>query len=188
MKEEQINGEVCLITFASMRIGAKFMLQNSLEFRDGRLYSHISSLIYSAFTMEAYLNHLGTISTDIWDKKTNNFPVLKKFELLAKNAKIEFDYCIRPYITLKELFQFRNQIAHGKTINRTINCLAEECEDFDKKDIEIGWRNFATFENSKRCIEDVEELITKLHLSSGYSENPFSKISHSFYGISQKNY
>ena len=54
MSKAYIGGRNTTVTFAYMHIGAKFMLKLAEEDEEGQLYTLVASLIFSAFTLEAY--------------------------------------------------------------------------------------------------------------------------------------
>lgn len=109
-----IGGKNITVTFAHMHIGAKFMLKLAEEDEEGQLYTLVASLIFSAFTLEAYLNHLGKLRSKEWDEIERRHSKLEKYKLFAQAAEIKFDFNVRPYCTLKELFSFRDRMAHEK--------------------------------------------------------------------------
>ena len=53
----RIRGNATTKTFVYMRTGARHMLELAKASRDGQLYTCVSSLVLSAFMLEAYLNH-----------------------------------------------------------------------------------------------------------------------------------
>ena len=124
-----IGGKNTTITFAYMHNGAKFMLKIAEESEEGQLYTLVASLIFSAFTLEAYLNHLGKLRNKEWNEIERRHSKLEKYKLFAEAAQIKFDFSVRPYRTLKELFSFRDRMAHGRTTEEVIST----CIDMHEK-------------------------------------------------------
>lgn len=189
MTESQVRGEQTTITFAYMYKGAKHMLRLANGSDDGRLYTVVSSIIYCAFTLEAYLNHLGKLKNEEWDKIERRSSKYDKYKLFASNAGIDFDeFRSRPYSTLKELFEFRDRMAHGKTttedINLSINMMTDALHIINP---ERSWQEYATIENARIAISDTEKIVKELHSSNGFAGNPFTKLGGGLYSVTRKN-
>jgi hypothetical protein len=183
MANTLVEGETTTVSFACMHSGAKYMLKIAEESNEGQLYTLVASLIFSAFTLEAYLNHLGKLRNREWDEIERKYPKLEKYKLFATAANITVDFNVRPYCTLKELFEFRDRMAHGKTTTEPVSTYIEEFADrLPQLLSENGWQAFAKFETALRSIKDVEDLIRELHLSSGYTGNPFNNLGGGVYG------
>jgi hypothetical protein len=187
MSRAHIGGKNTTITFAYMHIGAKYMLKLAEESEEGQLYTLVASLIFNAFTLEAYLNHLGKLRNKEWNEIERRYSKIEKYKLFAEAAEIKFDFSVRPYRTLKELFFFRDRMAHGRTTEEVIST----CIDMHEKRLpqihaKNDWQTFATFETARQSIKDVERLIKELHSMSGYPGNPFNKLGSAIYGVAQE--
>lgn len=188
MKELQVHGEQTTVTFAYMYKGAKYMLSLAEKSEEGQLYTTVSSIIYCAFTLEAYLNHLGKLRNKEWDEIERKYSKYDKYRVFASAAGIDFDnFRSRPYITLKNLFEFRDRMAHGRTTIENINLsLFMEGSVLPFINPEGSWKEFATIENARIAVEDVKALVSKLHSSCGFSGNPFSELGSGVYGVTHK--
>ena len=83
MSNATVSGRQTTNTFAYMFVGAKAMLNQAERDQNGQLYNLVSCLIYCAFTIEAYLNHLGQLKHNDWDRKERSLSKLKKFKTLC---------------------------------------------------------------------------------------------------------
>lgn len=182
-KQAWVGGRQTTITFVYTHIGAKHMLELAESTRDGQLYTLTSALIYCAFTLEAYLNHLGKLRHANWDEIERNYGKRRKFEMFANASNIAFDYAHRPYSTLEELFAFRDRMAHGRTVTENVSMLIDaDAPRLPQIVNESDWQAFATIENARRAIEDVEALVRGLHAAHGYADNPFARAGSGIYG------
>ena len=186
MVKARVSGKKTSTTFAYMAIGAKHMLKLAEESREGQLYALVASLIFSAFTLEAYFNHLGKLRNKEWDEIERKYPKLEKYKLFATATNINVDFNVRPYCTLKKLFEFRDRMAHGKTTTERLSICIEAYEDplpqfFSEND----WQAFATLDTARQAIKDVEVLIKELHTSSGYLGNPFKRLGSAIHSVTQ---
>lgn len=118
--------------FYYLALGANVLLRKSKEDEKGSNYTIMGSLLLSAFTFEAYLNHVGEKKIRHW-AEIEFIRVMKKYRVICKEFEIAPDFSKRPYKTLTELFKFRNAIAHGRsqileeTKEVSSNCDPHEC-------------------------------------------------------------
>ena len=140
----------------------------------GSMYALVSSLIFSAFAMEAYLNHLGNLREKEWDKVERSYSKLEKLKKFCKCANLTVDQKARPYITVTEIFRFRDQMAHGKTTIDEISFEFDQIDDFSLRPaIENRWQLLVKIERADEAVHDVEHLIKVLHCKLGYPGDPF---------------
>lgn len=187
LTKTRVTGQISTVTFACMRVAAKHMLKLAEDSQEGRLYALVASLVFSAFTLEAYLNHLGKLRNNEWDEIERKYPKLEKYKLFTTATSVKVNFDVRPYRTLKELFDFRDRMAHGKTTTESVAIDINAYEDRLPQIIaENEWQAFATLERAQQAIEDVETLIKELHSSSGYTGNPFNELGSAIYGATQE--
>jgi len=184
MGKATVSGRSKTNTFVYMRIGAKHMLEQALRSDEGQLYNIISCLTYSAFTLEAYFNHLGKMRNPNWDKIERKYPKLKKYKLFCHECNVSFDFEKPPYSTMIELFSFRDCMAHGKS---TVDYVAKEI-DFNSElpnQFSTGpsWREYATIANAEKGVRDVDAIIFELHTAAGYTDNLFNNPGGGVYGV-----
>ncbi|PNG53307.1 MULTISPECIES: hypothetical protein [unclassified Variovorax] len=180
----RVRGRQTTNTFVYMNIGAKHMLEQAEQPQDGQLYTLTSSLVFSAFTLEAYLNHLGALKHSNWDEIERRYGKRRKYEMLAQEAGLQIDFNRRPYRTLVELFAFRDRMAHGRTVTEDVSVLIDvTAPRLPQITNDSDWQALATIENARAAIEDVEALVRELHSGSGYPRNPFASAGGGFYGV-----
>lgn len=186
MAKAQLRGRTTTIAFVYMHIGAKHMLGLAEASRDGQLYTLISSLVYSAFTLEAYVNHLGAMRHADWEETERKQALRKKYKRLAKEAGVKPDFNVRPYRALIDLFAFRDRMAHGRTTTEAVNKVIDaDGPRLPQVASDPEWQAFVTIENARAAIEDVEALVKALHKESGYTGNPFARSGGGFYAVTR---
>lgn len=184
IERARVSGRQTTITFVYTHTGAKHMLELAEATRDGQLYTVTSALIYCAFTLEAYLNHLGKLQHADWDEIERNYGKRRKYEMLARSAGLQIDYSRRPYNTLVELFAFRDRMAHGRTVTENVSVLIDaNAPRLPQIVSDSDWQAFATIENARAAIEDVETLVRELHAACGQRSDPFERAGHGIYGV-----
>jgi len=70
-------------------------------------------VVFEAFTIESYLNTIGSEHVVIWDE-LERLPWKKKISVLHKLAGRKEDWGKEPLQFAKEVFQIRDRLAHGK--------------------------------------------------------------------------
>lgn len=183
-RRARVSGRQTTITFVYTHTGAKHMLELAEATRDGQLYTATSALVYCAFTLEAYLNHLGKLRHAGWDDVERSYGKRRKYEMFAQAAGLQIDYARRPYSTLVELFAFRDCMAHGKTETENVSVLIDaNAPRLPQIVSNSDWQAFATIENARQAISDVERLVRELHAASGQRGDPFERAGGGRYGV-----
>lgn len=159
-------------TFVDLNHGADVLIQKTEEEPKGSYYTTMGALLLTAFTFEAYLNHLGQKRIKFW-KEIESIKVLEKYVALCKEFDLTLDFAKPPYQTLKALFKFRNAIAHGRSQ------ILEETKEVSARDEphehtpKAHWEEYCKLDNAKRAKQDIAEIITELHKKAGLGDYPF---------------
>jgi hypothetical protein len=111
-KERQVH------TYSELWHASECVLKSGRKNQEGSQHQFLSCIILMAFTFEAYLNHVGPRTFECWEKHLDRLPPLSKFELLCEKLNIKFQEGAgaRPLQTVIKLFEFRNTIAHGRSV------------------------------------------------------------------------
>ena len=159
-------------TYADLAHGANVLLEKTKSDPKGSYYTTMGALLLTAFTFEAYLNHLGKDTIRFWDE-IESIRTVDKYTVLCRNLNVDPDYSRRPYQTLRTLFRFRNAIAHGKSM--VIEEAREVPTDSDllQHQPKAHWEEFCTIENAMRSNEDASAIIHELHKAAGLGAHPF---------------
>jgi len=103
-------------TYAENITAAEHFLKMADEYDLGRRWNIVASIIFCAFSIEAYLNHIGEAIDGEnwigWDK--NNHPSPK--EKLDRLVPHDIDFNNEPFSEFSEIFQLRNMVAHGRPV------------------------------------------------------------------------
>ena len=159
-------------TFVDLAHGADVLIQKTVQEPKGSYYTTMSALLLTAFTFEAYLNHLGEHTIKFWEE-VESIKVMDKYTVLCKNLGVIPDFSRRPYQTLKVLFKFRNAIAHGKSK------IVKETKEVSSHDNphdhtpKAHWEEYSVLDNATRAKEDISQVICELHKSAGLGDYPF---------------
>ncbi len=152
-------------THAELWHSANCLLRAGQENRLGSAHQFRASLVFRAFALEAFLNWQGPYLIPHW-KYLERLQPKEKVDLLASLSNVTPDYGSRPWQIVKDLYSFRNDIAHGKP--ETLSSERSEVID-DFLDAKLGsfiqtdWERFSTEENAVRAVEDVEKIANALY-------------------------
>lgn len=83
--------------------------------RDGLALDALSCIIAMAFSIEALINFVGFKRVPGWVERAS---FAKKIASLQGHMNLTVDWDVEPFRTLKELKELRDQIAHGKPIEK----------------------------------------------------------------------
>jgi len=126
----------------------------------------MGSLIFTAFSFEAYLNHIGQILFTCWNRLEVLSPA-GKLDIVCDKIGILLPRGERPRQTIKDLFQFRNDLAHGKTnIIEPDDTILDYCQYTDEliEDFpETKWEKYCNRSNAERAREDIENVMQLIH-------------------------
>ena len=152
---------------------SRCLLERGQEQENASFHQFMASLVFTAFTLEAYLNWLGDKLFPHWRYLERLSPT-DKLEVIADQLKITITNGHRPWQTVKPLFGFRNDIAHGKPEVISTKTIEPVNEEFDKmlgKIIRTAWENYCTRENAERAREDVKQILQTLHAAADLKDD-----------------
>lgn len=131
---------------------------------EGRYYSLISSMLMSAFSLEAYLNYTGPIIEKEW-KELDRSSTVGKLVHICRLIEEPLDFSKAPFQTIKELFQFRNKLAHPRDeeLLKVYTAPLDGYETDFYSELEPKWKEFVTKKNADRCFKDVAEIMNKIN-------------------------
>lgn len=163
-------------TYADMWHASWCLLEKGIEDEKGSFYQFMASLVFTAFTLEAYLNHIGEIVFKCWADLERLGPK-EKLNILADHLGVKIDSSVRPWQVMKELYGFRNDIAHGKSHvleHQKVMPLQEHHREHIFGLLPTRWEKYCTRNNAERARTDVETIVRLLHEAAGLGDDyPF---------------
>jgi hypothetical protein len=163
-------------TYAELWHGSRVLLERGEAEAKGSSWVYMSSLLLTAFTLEAYLNHIGQQLFTSWATLEVLSP-LGKLEVVCEKLGLSFPADQRPRQSIDELFRFRNALAHGKTVTITepgqLMDVDEYLDEFLGQRPRTLWEKLSsTSADAKRVREDVEQIICALHEAAKLENDP----------------
>lgn len=169
--------EITTNTYVSLHTNASIALSEATKVIDGRFFKTMTSIIFSAFTIEAYANHILKDISKKWEE-VERYSSLEKVYELYNILEIDLDKSKRPIQSIQRIFNFRNMLAHGKTTTVIKKFkLKKDIQDLSSEDL-LGhakpeWEELNTLKNAKVFFEDMEKVIKLLHEEIASNINPF---------------
>ena len=135
-------------TYAALLHTGQSLLRMAEKSEDGRVLLLQAAKVFSFFTLEAYLNHLGDEEMEAWDT-LKHFPFNKKMQAVAQALGIEGSLDNSLMTHINALRTFRNDMAHGKTLVKT-----ETIKTKDEPNFNDMWKIFS---HETISIQDVQK-------------------------------
>jgi hypothetical protein len=126
--------------------------------------------VLAAFSFEAYLNHVGAVILECWAELERKLTWKAKLLLIAEQLGIRVEEGAMPFQALRELFVFRDALAHGKTQSAKIADLPLP-HDFDLDGSMMKMIDAATLRWEQQCepeiirkwMDAVEQTVRDVH-------------------------
>lgn len=153
-----------------LRNGSWYMLQQAKTVEEGGFYSILSSMLFSSFCMEAYLNYLGSKILDSWKHLERKLGPNEKLSLICEFLKLDLNKGERPFQTFGDMFKFRDYVVHAKAEHRE----NKPDEDIDLEDgwlpdgaLPSKWVSQLNIENAQKYYDDARKMMEQLHVKAG---------------------
>jgi len=126
--------------------------------------------VLSAFSLEAYLNHVGAILFDCWDD-LERLGWKAKLLLIGETLGVKINLGAAPFHALPDLFKFRDALAHGKTRSAKVQDLPL-APDFAHSDAalmeliekaQLRWERQCEPATIRKWMEAVRAVVNEIH-------------------------
>jgi hypothetical protein len=162
--EINVRQERTVFTHSLLHNAAYIALKDGRE--RGLESDFMNSLVMSAFCLEAYLNFAGEQIFSYWNY-IERLQVPNKLGLICKHLQIEMDFSKRPYQSIKQLWGFRNFMAHARTETVKDGRKQPAGVPINRELPQTEWEKLCTDKVATRIIEDVEQVIRDIHTKGG---------------------
>ena len=155
-------------TYSELWHASNCVLAAGVENPQGSVWQFLSSVVLTAFALEAYLNHVGAATFTCWEQ-LDRLPPWSKLELLCEELGVQFleGQGARPLQTIAKLLNFRNTIAHGRSSEMKAKPVTRTTANYHSalnENLLTDWEQLVqTDEFAKRAREDVTAVLEKLH-------------------------
>ena len=173
MEEKRlVSSHKSVYTVGYLRSVSWHMLERAKVTDKGKNLKIMASIVFSAFTLEAYLNHLGEKLIHYWITIEKNLSPYQKLEVISTTLNLRIDNGQRPFQSFREIFRFRNFLAHGRTEKLTDDSVQKLSEGENPELPKTEWQEALSIKYAQRYLDDTLEMINVLHDESGLDFNP----------------
>ena len=135
----------------------------------------IVCIVFSAFTIEAYINHTaGALHLPWWETVERRLPPKDKLVILGQELGFSIDFASSPFGMFTWIFNFRDRIAHGKTKSESFETRTKLLANEPLRPPPLGLLNDACITNAKKCYDSMREMVEWLNSKTGVDDGcPF---------------
>ena len=174
--KERATGSTETFTYILLLLAAKEALKSAKEKEEGSFYTSLHSIVFTAFALESFLNHLGR----------RLFPTEPKFKwkrpddkLKAVCAKLGFtpNMGISPYQSFGRAFATRNLAAHSETVVQPFDRMVDADDAMprpERSPLELQ----CTLAIAERLFKDAKKIVEDLHERAGLPFKPLLIATH----------
>jgi len=173
-KKVVVHSSKTVYTYVYLNIVAEEARTRAKNNEEGSFYNCMTAELFSAFCLEAYLNHLGAQKIPYWESVEKKLGPAEKLEIICHEIGLKPDFGSRPFQSFRVLFQLRNSLVHGKT-----EYLEQSDEQFLEDDeqpkwLDVKWKSLISFNMANQFTQDTKEMIETIHTKSGIRRRPFN--------------
>ena len=165
MSKVRIETKRKVITYVAFWRTSKELLEKAQAEARGSYYLFMSSLVFSAFTLEAFLNHMGEHLFQAWDD-LESLNARAKINIICERLGLAPNWGALPWQIVPEIIGFRNKVAHGKNallkFEKTVS-IADNYEGILHQFLMADWQDYATESNALRVRTQLENLFKLIH-------------------------
>ena len=169
-----------VLTYGYLYNAADWALEQAEATEEGRFYNCMSTIVLSAFCIEAYLNHLGSKLLPYWDDEIKkDISTANKLKIVCHHLGLTADFSRRPFQSFKLIMKFRNLVAHGSTVMLSEKGRQTLRDGERVKHPQTWWENQCKLATAKRWLADTESIVTQIHEAAEMGTHPFVLLSSS---------
>tara|TARA_R110002073_G_scaffold299268_1_gene466183 strand:+ start:1854 stop:2378 length:525 start_codon:yes stop_codon:yes gene_type:complete len=166
-------GSAHVYSFAYMGTAARLYLEHAENAIESQFYNSMSAILYSAFTIEGYLNHRGDKEFKHWSYIERKLSPREKLVMIHDQIGVTVEFGREPLQSFTLAFRIRNCVAHAKT------------EELDMPDVppsrdstvatpDADWEALCTLETARRIVDQSHALVRTMHQQTGDRSDPFA--------------
>ncbi|WP_460418758.1 hypothetical protein [Pseudomonas sp. microsymbiont 2] len=165
-------------SFAFFNASAVRYLKVAARKEEGFAFDLMSAMVMSAFSVEAYFNHLGAKKIPHWFDKYEKKSVWDKYKILRSAVGLSVLTIPQAYPDVAAVLEFRNNMAHGRTERHELEIFSDPESDVHC-DQPVGWQTSLDASIVDKRLKSCQSLIKELHNAAGLGRHPFFALSSS---------
>lgn len=174
-------------SYAYLFSAARMQLELAEGQEAGCFYTSMGCLVFSAFFVEAYVNHAGPKHVPEWpttrqEERRRYFTPWKKLKLLLSHSQFNQNTSQRPFSSYRRLLGFRDSVAHARTEVLTHSGRLLRSEELWANFPQASWEKLCNPKDARQYFKDAEAIVRALASVLEPGTNPFMVMSTGFYG------
>lgn len=176
-------------TYAYLHRAVEFHVSAAKETQKGQFYALMSALVFTAFMVEAFLNHVGALKIPNWEKKERRLSQKTRLEAILEAVDLSAADLKGKDKALETVFTFRDALAHGKTASLSASGIVQI--DWANPDIralmpKTEWEKLCSVEAVEPLVEDCKHILAVIHRAAGLGGALFGSFGLGSYSLSQR--
>jgi len=167
------NAQSTTYTYVFLHEASYYSLQEAIAEKEGGFFKFMSSMLFSTFSMEGYLNFLGENKIPDWYKKERRLGGEGRLQTLLQVLVMNPSMARRPFKTYRELFAFRDALVHSRVINTTLTGTLRSTAQRPPKPLS-EWEKLVNHKTAQRFFDDSSRIIRMMNKKAGYARDPFA--------------
>jgi hypothetical protein len=182
IEKVSVSGRRSFYTYAYLRQMAVNAHEAAETLERGRSLHCQAAVLFCAFTLEGYLNHVGTLKMRSWDILERKLSWREKLDLISRELNATFDRGRRPFQTMVEAFAFRDLLAHGKsTFDEEFAGKYFLGTHGDDSYLDPEWlKKFQSLDKVKAVLQDMEAALRELQNAAGLGAEPLGLVAEGY--------
>lgn len=163
-----IKNERIVYSYGYLRNISYLSYKEAEEKEEGRFNNCLVSMVFSALSLEAYMNYVGEIKVKSW-KSISRGRIKDKIIAITKALNCKVDFGERPFQTFKEMFNYRNKLAHAETEYLSSDKVKLR-KDGKPETLLTKWEEKTNLKEAKLFLDNTKEMMEILHREAGLGE------------------
>jgi hypothetical protein len=112
-----------MLPFLYLKECAQFHLRESESNAQNTFHTSMSCIIFSAFTLEAFLNYIGSCVFDFWEELERHLTSVNKLNVICSQLGISEDFSQRPFQSFEKAINLKHSLNQGtiESYSRTVS-------------------------------------------------------------------
>lgn len=167
------NSQSTTYTYVFLHEASYYSLQDAIAKEEGSFFKLMSSMLFSTFCIEGYLNFPGENIISGWRQKERKLGRDGRLQELLQVLVIKPNIDRRPFKTYKELFTFHDELVHSRVINTTMTGTPRSTAQRPPKPLS-EWEKLINQKTAQRFFDDSSHIIRTMNQKAGFDRDPFA--------------
>jgi len=148
-----------MLPFLYLKECAQFHLRESENNEQNAFHTSMSCIIFSAFTLDAFLNYIGSCVFDFWEELERHLTSVNKLNVICSQLSISEDFSQRPFQSFEKAINLKHSLNQG-----TIESYSRTASTPHAASAPTGeeWKDWCNPEVARRIYDDTLRIMDLL--------------------------